>query len=137
MPHKIVAILIFVFLASCSSKVGNKSTIKIYEAQIPQGTKLSQITQKYGEYSDSWETGNGNKIYQYSYTKNSYDLVSQLPIINHFGWITSRNVEVILMFDENEKLLEKNGFLGKAKARNSLVCNPKIYSCVRKVHEPN
>jgi hypothetical protein len=135
MSHKIIAILLFSLLISCSSKTGNKSTIWLYGAKIEKGTKIDEIVKNYGDYSDSWQNKEGNKIYQYYYLKNSYDLISQLPFINHFGWINSRNYEVILVFDENEELIQKNDFRGKAKARNSLVCNPKIYSCVRKIFD--
>ncbi|MFT6220541.1 MAG: hypothetical protein ACJAVG_001260, partial [Rickettsiales bacterium] len=133
MSKIITLILCLLIISSCSARIGNKSTIQLYQDDIAKGTNLSEIVKNYGEYSDSWEGEFGNRIYQYSYLKNSYDLVSLLPIINHFGWITSRNAEVVLEFDENDKLLQKNNFKDKAKSRNSLVCNPNIYSCIKKI----
>ena len=133
MFKQITTIFLLFFSTSCATKIGNKATIKLYEAEISQGTKLEEIVKNYGQYSDSWNDKQGNKIYQYSYLKSNYDLISHLPIINHFGWITTRSAEVILIFDKNGGLIQKNGFIDKAKAKNSLVCNPRIYSCVRQV----
>ncbi|MFT6105961.1 MAG: hypothetical protein ACJA0S_000537 [Rickettsiales bacterium] len=134
MSKIITIILCLLIISSCSAKTGNKSTIHLYQDEISKGTNLSEIVKNYGAYSGQWEGESGNKIYQYSYVKNSYDLVSLLPIINHFGWVKSKIVEVVLEFDENEKLLQKNNFYSTAKAKNSLVCNPKIYSCIKKIY---
>lgn len=132
--QKIITILLLFLLISCQSKIGNPATYKLYKNQINKGSRIEQITQTYGDYSGNWQDENGNNIYQYSYTKNGYDLISQLPIINHFGWINSENYEVILSFDKNGLLLDQAKFYNRSKSRNSLVCNPDIYSCLRKVY---
>ena len=134
MPKKIARILLLTLLVSCQSKVGNKSTINLYHSHISEGEKLSNIIQTYGNYSDTWQDEFGNNIYQYSYSKSGYDLVSQMPIINHFGWIKSENYEVLLIFDKKNLLIQEKKFYNRAKSRNSLVCNPEIYSCLRKVY---
>ncbi len=138
MPKKITkffsAILLLTLLVSCQSKVGNKSTINLYHSNINKGEKLSNIIQTYGNYSGTWQDESGNNIYQYSYSKSSYDLVSQIPIINHFGWIKSENYEVLLIFDKKNLLIQEKKFYNRAKSRNSLICNPEIYSCLRKIY---
>ncbi|MFT6332168.1 MAG: hypothetical protein ACJAW3_000496 [Lentimonas sp.] len=128
-------ILLLLLILSCTSKIGNPKTVNLYHEEIQNGSNISQIIENYGNYANSWKDKSGNQIYQYSYLKNNYDLVSQIPIINHFGWITSRSYEVILVVDINDKLIEQRNFRDKAKARNSLICNPKIYSCVRKIYQ--
>lgn len=133
MPRKITTFLLILFLASCVSKTGNYKTVKLYNEGLKPDSKIEDITKIYGNYSDFWEDEEGNKIYQYSYTKNKYDLVSYLPIINHFGFIRSENYEVILKENKNNFVLEKISFHNSSLSRNSLVCNPKIYSCLRKV----
>jgi len=138
MPRKIFTIFsaffLLILLASCQAKIGNKATINIYESNINKGTKLSSVTQIYGNYSGNWQDELGNNIYQYSYSKSSYDLISYLPIINHFGWIKSENYEVLLTFDSKNQLIETRKFYNRAKSRNSLICNPQIYSCLRKIY---
>jgi hypothetical protein len=133
MTKKIITILLLLTLISCSEKTGNKKTIKLYNENIEIGTNLSEITKEYGYYTDKWHDELENDIYAYSYSKNAYDFVSQLPIINHFGWVKSENYEVVLIFDEDGLLLGKKNFYNRAKSRNSLVCNPQINSCLRKV----
>lgn len=130
---KFTIILISIFLFSCASKTGNPKTVKLYNSPLNPDSKIDEITKIYGDYSDFWEDEKGNKIYQYSYTKNKYDLVSYLPIINHFGFIRSENYEVVLKEDKNNFVLEKISFHNSSLSRNSLVCNPKIYSCLRKI----
>ena len=138
MPKKITkiysTILLLTLINSYQFKVGNKSTINLYHSYINKGVKLSNIIQTYGNYSGTWQDESGNNIYQYSYSKSGYDLVSQMPIINHFGWIKSENYEVLLTFDRKNLLIEEKKFYNRAKSRNSLVCNPEIYSCLRKIY---
>ena len=121
-------------LASCQATSGNKATIKLYKTDLEKGTSLDKITKIYGDYSGTWKGESGRNLYQYSFSKNRYDLVSNLPIINHFGWINSENYEVLLSFDSKGLLLEEKKFYNRAKSRNSLVCNPEIYSCLRKIY---
>lgn len=130
----ISTILLLILLSCCQSKTGNKSTISLYRNSVEKGANLNDIIQTYGDYSDNWQDDLGNNIYQYSYSKNSYDLISQLPLINHFGWIRSENYEVLLTFDRKNLLTQKQKFYNRAKSRNSLICNPEIYSCLRKVY---
>ncbi len=127
-------ILLLLLIISCQSKIGNPSTVNLYRFDIPKGTKLERIIQFYGNYSDNWQDEYGNNIYQYSYSRSKYDLVSQLPIINHFGWIKSENYEVLLIMNSKNQLISETKFYNRAKSRNSLVCNPEIYSCLRKVY---
>ena len=131
---KIFIILLFCLLASCQSKIGNKLTTQLYYGQIPQGSNLNQITKIYGDYSAYWQGEKGENIYQYFYSKNKYDLFSYLPIINHFGWIKSENYEVLLIVDKEDQIIKDIKFYNQAKSRNSLACNPLIYSCLRKVY---
>ena len=119
---------------SCQSKSGNPLTINLYQSDIAKGASLSDITKNYGSYSSSWKKDDSKTIYQYTYFVNKYDLISYLPIINHFGWINSKNYEVLLTIDDKEKLVESVKFYNQAKSKNSLVCNPLIYSCLRKVY---
>jgi hypothetical protein len=133
MFRTLIILLIFL-LSSCQGNIGNKSTIRLYKQSLDKGESLDKIIKIYGNYSDKWQGENGNNIYQYSYSKNSYDLISHLPIINHFGWIKSENYEVLLSFDEKELLIEERKFFNRAKSRNSLICNPLVYSCVRKIY---
>jgi len=128
------ALLLLICLASCQAKVGNPSAINLHKNISSKGTRLSSIIQIYGNYSGNWQDELGNNIYQYSYSKSSYDLVSHLPIINHFGWIKSENYEVLLTFDSKDLLIKERKFYDRAKSRNSLICNPKIYSCLRKIY---
>ncbi len=138
MPRKMPAIFLSIFcsilLVSCQAKNGNKATVNLYSGNINKGSSLYDIVQIYGNYSDNWQDEFGNNIYQYYYTKHRYDLISQLPIINHFGWINSENYEVLLVFNKKDLLIEERKFYNRAKSRNSLVCNPKIYSCLRKIY---
>lgn len=134
MPKNIKIILLLLLLNSCQAKVGNPSAVNLYQDTIINGLSLDQITKIYGNYSDSWQDKNGNKIYQYSYSRSKYDLVSQLPIINHFGWVKSENYEVILIVDNQNKLIGQKKFYNQSKSRNSLVCNPEVYSCLRKIY---
>ena len=132
--YKTLVVLIFFLLNACQATIGNKSTVNLYYEQINKGSALSEITTIYGDYSANWQGENGLNIYQYSYSKNKYDLFSQLPIINHFGWIKSENYEVLLITDKKGKIIKDIKFYNQAKSRNSLVCNPLIYSCLRKVY---
>jgi len=132
--HRFKIILSLFLIISCQSKVGNPSAINLYRDDIMQGAKLENINQIYGEYSDNWKDEDGNNIYQYSYSCSKYDLVSQLPIINHFGWIKSENYEVLLVMNSKNQLIDERKFYNQAKSRNSLVCNPEAYSCLRKVY---
>jgi hypothetical protein len=134
MPKNIKIISLLLLLISCQAKVGNPSAINLYQDSIIKGSNLNQITKIYGDYSDSWQDKNGNKIYQYSYSRSKYDLVSQMPIINHFGWVKSENYEVLLIVDKENKVIAEQKFYNQAKSRNSLVCNPEIYSCLRKIY---
>lgn len=134
MPQKIITILLVLFLASCASKIGNPKTVNLYKKSIDNSASIDEIKKTYGQYSDFWEDEKGHNIYQYSYTKSKYDLVSYMPIINHFGFIKSENYEVILVMNKNNLLLEKISFHDRALSRNSLVCNPLIYSCLRKIN---
>ena len=134
MPRIFKAILLLICLTSCQAKVGNPSTISLYQSIPSKGTKLSSVIQIYGNYSGNWQDEFGNNIYQYSYSKSGYDLVSHLPIINHFGWIKSENYEVLLTFDSKDFLIGEKKFYDRAKSRNSLICNPEIYSCLRKIY---
>ena len=127
-------VLLLLLIVSCQSKVGNSSAKNLYQDSIVNGLSIDQITKIYGNYSDNWQDQNGNKIYQYSYSRSKYDLVSQLPIINHFGWVKSENYEVVLIMDNQNKLIEQKKFYNQAKSRNSLVCNPEVYSCLRKIY---
>jgi hypothetical protein len=134
MLRNILITTLLFLIVSCQSKVGNKSTINLYRDNIIKGSNLEQITQIYGDYSNNWKDEYGNNIYQYSYSRSKYDLVSQLPIINHFGWIKSENYEVLLIVDGQNQLIGEAKFYNQAKSRNSLVCNPEIYSCLRKIY---
>ncbi len=138
MPKQIsknfIIITSLLLVMSCQSKVGNFSTINLYQADIAKGTNLDQIIKAYGNYSNSWQNELGNDIYQYSYSRSKYDLVSHLPIINHFGWVKSENYEVLLIMDSRNQLIAKKKFHNQAKSRNSLVCNPEVYSCLRKIY---
>jgi len=122
------------WLVSCQSKIGNPLTIKLYQNDIEKGAKLERITKIYGQYSSHWYNQENQNIYQYSYLRSKYDLVSYLPIINHFGWVNSENYEVLLIMNSENQLIAQKKFYNRAKSRNSLVCNPKIYSCLRKVY---
>jgi hypothetical protein len=134
MPKNIKTILLLLLLNSCQAKVGNRSAINLYQDTISNGLSLNQITKIYGDYSDSWQDQVENHVYQYSYSRSKYDLVSQLPIINHFGWVKSENYEVLLILDDRNKLIGQKKFYNQAKSRNSLVCNPEVYSCLRKIY---
>ena len=134
MTCKICISLLLLLLASCQAKIGNKLTPKLYYDQIIRGSNLDQITKIYGNYSANWQGENGDNIYQYSYLQSSYDLFSYLPIINHFGWIKSENYEVLLVVDKAKKIVRDIKFYNQAKSRNSLVCNPLVYSCLRKLY---
>ena len=134
MLKKITIILTMLITVSCQSKSGNPLTINLYQSDIAKGASLSDITKNYGSYSSSWKKDDSKTIYQYTYFVNKYDLISYLPIINHFGWINSKNYEVLLTIDDKEKLVESVKFYNQAKSKNSLVCNPLIYSCLRKVY---
>ena len=134
MLKKITIILTLLITTSCQSKSGNPSTVFLYQNDLAKGTSLSEITKNYGSYSSSWKKDSSKTIYQYTYFVNKYDLISYLPIINHFGWINSKNYEVLLTIDDKEKLVESVKFYNQAKSKNSLVCNPLIYSCLRKVY---
>ncbi|MCE3255120.1 MAG: hypothetical protein K0R25_614 [Rickettsiaceae bacterium] len=130
----IIKLFLLIMLASCQAKSGNKSVIKLYNADLQKGVSLNEITKNYGDYSKKWKDNTGRDLYQYSFSTNRYDLISYLPIINHFGWIKSENYEVLLVFDKKNLLIEKKRFYNRAKSRNSLVCNPEIYSCLRKIY---
>ncbi len=134
MFKKPIIILLIFFVVSCQSKIGNPLTIKLYKANIDKGSGISQITKIYGNYSDNWQNQAGNNVYQYSYSRSKYDLVSQMPLINHFGWVQSENYEVLLIMDKADKLIAEQKFYNQAKSRNSLVCNPEVYSCLRKIY---
>jgi hypothetical protein len=134
MFRNIAIIFLIFFAASCQSKVGNPLTVNLYKANIDKGSSLDQITKIYGNYSDNWQDQAGNNVYQYSYSRSKYDLVSQLPLINHFGWVKSENYEVLLIVDSSDKLIAEQKFYNQAKSRNSLICNPEIYSCLRKIY---
>ncbi len=134
MLQKTLSILLLLLLVSCQSKTGNPKTKDLYKEEINQGSNVFKTLRTYGKYSNSWNDENGNKVYQYYYSKSGYDLVSKLPIINHFGFIKSENYEVLLVVDNKDLLLEKINFYNRAKSENSLVCNPQIYSCLKKVY---
>jgi hypothetical protein len=134
MFRNIIIIFLILFTASCQSKVGNPLVVNLYKANIDKGSSLDQITKTYGNYSDNWQDQEGNNVYQYSYSRSKYDLVSQLPLINHFGWVKSENYEVLLIADKENKVIAEQKFYNQAKSRNSLVCNPEIYSCLRKIY---
>jgi hypothetical protein len=132
--YKICISLLFLLLASCQAKIGNKLTTELYYDQIIIGSSLDDITKIYGNYSANWQGEDGKNIYQYHYLQSGYDLFSYLPIINHFGWIKSENYEVLLIVDKEQKIVKDIKFYNQAKSRNSLVCNPLIYSCLRKLY---
>jgi hypothetical protein len=134
MFNKFITILTLFFIFSCVATSGNKSAIQLYKSSLTNGATPEQISKIYGNYSGHWQGENGEDIYQYSFSKHQYDLVSYLPIINHFGWIKSENYEVLLMFDSKNHLVSEKKFYNQAKSRNSLVCNPQIYSCLRKIY---
>ncbi len=125
------AVLVMI-TASCQGNLGNKLTKKLYKENLVDGTKLSQVIAEYGDYNSSW-VGNNGVIYQYGYSSSKYDLISYLPLINHFGWINSENYEVLLTFDSKERLIAKQNFYNQAKSKNSLICNPEVYSCLKQV----
>lgn len=129
-------LIIFVFnLFSCTFSSGSKSAVKLYQSDdLEKGTRLSEITKKYGNYSARWQDKNGNNLYQYSYNKAGYDLISYLPIINHFGFVKSENYEVLLIFDSKNELITERKFYDRAKSHNGLVCNLEIYSCIGKIY---
>jgi hypothetical protein len=132
-----LTILIFTstFLSACYSSVGNKSAILLYKIEnLENGTNINEISKKYGKFSSKWIDEDGNNLYQYSYTKNKYDLISYLPIINHFGWVKTENYEILLTSDSKNQLKNQKKFFNRAKSRNSLVCSPDAYSCLRKVY---
>jgi hypothetical protein len=128
-------IIAFSFVSACYSSAGNKSAILLYKKNnLENGTNIHEISKKYGEFSSGWIDEDGNNLYQYFYTKNKYDLISYLPIINHFGWVKTENYEILLIFDSKHQLISQKKFFNRAKSRNSLVCSPDAYSCIRKVY---
>lgn len=132
---KLITIVLFIFLCSCGTSSGTKSAVKLYKNDnLEIGLSLDEITKKYGNYSSSWVDESDNNLYQYFYTKANYDLISWLPIINHFGWAKTQSYEVLLIFDSKNQLISEKKFYHQAKSRNGLVCNPEIYSCIRKIY---
>jgi hypothetical protein len=128
----VAAIVVLLTLVSCYQS-GNKATVAMYRGNISNDITVDEMTKKYGNFSSTWKDQKGNDVYQYVFFRNHYNLVSHLPIINHFGWVISRNYEVILTFDSNKSLIDQQKFYNKAKSKNGLVCNPRVYSCLRKV----
>ena len=125
--------IIILFLNSCSYSRGDKNIQNFFtQEEILQNKTFQEIENQFGKPINIW-IDNKNTIAQYSYLKNNYDLISYLPIINHFGWINSRNLEIILVFDGNQKLIDIKKFVSLGKSRNSLICNPKIYSCLKQI----
>jgi len=129
MSKKSLILLIFL-LGACSHKIGNKNTLKIITNPSEIIMNQQDIIKKYGSAQNIWTKEENREIWQYLYGKNSYDLASLIPIINHFGWVNGQNYEVLLLFDQNGALEEIKKFSSQAKWRNGLICNPEIYECL-------
>ena len=122
-------LLIFLALALCSCQsFGNKKAKNLYYADI-RSESISDVTKKYGSYNSKWED-DGNTIYNFIYKRAQYSPMVYFPILGYFGNTMNQNYEVILIYDKNNKFIEKRDFFNSVKAGTRLTCA----SCIKDVN---
>jgi len=109
---KFCIVFFFLFLTSCSS-LGKKETVKLQSESIKNKSE-NEIISLYGNANNSWYDTKGNKISEYRYSKNHYDVLSYFPILCYFGKISTENYITVVTYNSNKIVVEqKNLFLNE------------------------
>lgn len=131
---KKISLVLSLFIISSCQSMGNKKTIDLYSSEVNKKS-IEEIQSVYGNYSKSWKSDEGGKIYNYEYTKSYYTWPTYFPILAYFGSVISKNYEVVLEYNKKNELVAKNNFYNKAKSSTAFTCSNWGKSCIKKLYD--
>ncbi len=144
--QKIIFILLTFAIFSCQPKMSKEEYV-FFDSSIEkpnisaiidklQNQKQSNKSTVFGNNKLSsrvWLDNSGNFVKQYSFTKKDTKFYEFLPIISYFLPQNYQNHEIVINFDENNKILKVESFYNRIILKSPLFCNPPKKSCVSSI----